>query len=120
MTGHVSELQAWLNVRFLLDPLPAVDIEFVVDTGFAGFLTLPEAAVGALGLTYLYNLPAHLADDSERDVSVYKATILWNGSVMEVPVLAMGKRPLLGTLLLKDMEACIQFRDGGIVTAETL
>ena len=40
-------------------------IDFVVDTGFTGFLTLPPPAIAALGLSFLENIPANLADDSE-------------------------------------------------------
>ena len=37
-----------------------------------------------------------------------------------VEVLATGRRPLLGTLLLKERDVCIQFTDGGLVTIDAL
>jgi clan AA aspartic protease len=73
-----------------------VSIAFVVDTSFAGALTLPVAAVTALGLPYVGQLDAHLADNSRARVSIYEAAIIWDGQQTLVAVLAMGNRPLLG------------------------
>ena len=44
---------------------------------------------------------------------MYAATILWNEEEREVAVLATGKRPLLGTLLLDGCELSIRFEEGG-------
>jgi len=99
---------------------PDVQIVFVVDTGFAGFLTLPPPAVAALGLPFLHDLAANLADDTSIRVDVHSAMILWDGEEREVPVLALGRRPLLGTSLLDGNEAIIQFADGGMLTVEPL
>jgi clan AA aspartic protease len=107
-------------VAFRLANQPDVKIEFVVDTGFEGFLTLPPPAVAALGLPYLHDLSAKLADDNSIRVDVRSATIVWDGEEYEVTVLALGQRPLLGTSLLDGNEACIQFTDGGLVTIDRL
>lgn len=40
------------------------DIEAVVDTGYSGFLTLPSALVGELGLPFAYMGQAFLANDA--------------------------------------------------------
>jgi len=50
--GTVIGLEARVNVTFRLPDRGDMQIEFVVDTGFAGALTLPPAAVEALGLTF--------------------------------------------------------------------
>jgi clan AA aspartic protease len=99
---------------------PDIAIDFVVDTGYTGSISLPEAAVAALGLQFEYDLPANLADDSEVLVPVYSATILWHGVERAVRVLALGRRPLLGTAVLDGSELVIQFAERGLVTAETL
>lgn len=39
--GYMSSLHALLPVTFRIDGQPGLAIEFVVDTGFTGFLTLP-------------------------------------------------------------------------------
>ena len=120
MTGRVSRLHALLPVTFRLPNQPDLSIEFVVDTGYTGSLTLPLDAINALVLQFEFDLPASLADDSEVLVPVRSATILWHGTEQSVRVLAMGKRPLLGTLLLDGYELHAQFTEQGIVGIERL
>jgi clan AA aspartic protease len=100
MLGAVGADQPLLTVPIRRTSGPEVGIEFVVDTGFVGYLTLPCEAVTALDLPFVRVITANLADDSKIDVGLYAATILWCGNDLEVPVLPMGARPLLGTLLL--------------------
>ena len=120
MTGRVSQLHALLSVTFRLPNQPDLTIEFVVDTGFTGFLTLPLPAVAALQLPYLEATPAKLATDDEVELPVHGATILWHGAEREVRVLATGRRPLLGTALLDGQEFTAQFTEDGFVTVDEL
>ncbi|MEH1783125.1 MAG: hypothetical protein V7K67_24910 [Nostoc sp.] len=55
-----------------------VEIECVIDTGFEGFLTLPPSVIAALGLPYLININANLANNSTVETDVYLATVIWN------------------------------------------
>lgn len=91
-----------------------------MDTGYTDYLTLPPNAVAAMGLRFLHRIPADLADDSTIEISVYRGVILWEGIEMEVPVLATGRRPLLGTAMLEACELVIQFAEGGQVTVDRL
>lgn len=120
MTGNVSARQAELPVTFRLPGRPDLTLSFVVDTGFAGSLTLPPDAVSALGLRYLARLPANLADDSSVLVGMYEATIVWDGVERQVQVLAMGRRPLLGTGLLDGYALGVHFTEGGLVAVTRL
>ncbi|HLK56485.1 MAG TPA: clan AA aspartic protease [Chthonomonadaceae bacterium] len=120
MIGSVTRLHALVPVTFRIPGQPDLAIEFVVDTGYTGSLTLPLEAIRALGLEFEFDLPANLADDSEVLVPVYSATILWHGIERSVQVLAMGKRPLLGTLLLDGHKLCAQFREQGRVAIALL
>lgn len=120
ITGRVENFHAFVPVVFRLPGRRDVTIEFVVDTGFVGFLTLPPAAVTTLGLPFLHDTAANLADDSEVQLSVHAATIVWQGVEQRVRVLATGKRPLLGMALLNDQELVVQCTDGGLVTVDTL
>jgi clan AA aspartic protease len=115
MTGHVVQRHALLPVTFRLPNQRDIAIEFVVDTGFSGALTLPLAAVQAMQLTYEEDILANVATDEEVQTPVYAATILWDGSERDVRVLAIGKRPLLGTALLHSHELLVQFADNGLV-----
>jgi clan AA aspartic protease len=113
--GSVAGLQARIGVIFRLPEQPDIQIECVVDTGFEGALTLPPAAVATLRLPYLTDLAANLADDSSIRTAVYAAVIVWNGVERSVAVLAMGRRPLIGTVLLEGQHLGIDFTDGGAV-----
>jgi clan AA aspartic protease len=104
-----------VEITIRLPNPPAIRIEFVLDTGFEGDLTLPPAAVAALALPFRQDIIARLADGSPVRVDVYRATIVWDGADRNVTVLALGGRPLLGTALLDGSETCIQFADGGLV-----
>lgn len=118
--GQVSGHQALLNITFQLANQPELVIEYVIDTGFVGFLTLPPAAVSAMNLPFIRRMPANLADDSTIHLSVHVATILWDGLKRDVEVLATGSQPLLGTLLLDGHHVNIEFTDGGLVSVEDL
>ena len=119
MNGHLSAHHVF-NITFRLPEQPNLEIEYVVDTGFVGYLTLPLAAVLAMNLPFIRRMPANLADDSTILVEVYAAIILWNGEEQEVEVLATGKRPLVGTLLLDGSELNVQFAEGGLVSVNRL
>lgn len=79
MTGAVTNLHAMLPVIFRLPDGREISIEFVVDTGFTDYLTLPLEAVTLLGLPFSVELPAFLADGSDVLLPVYKADIVWMG-----------------------------------------
>lgn len=120
MTGSVRNRHALLPVTFLFGNSPTVTIEFVVDTGFTDFLTLPPAAVATLALPFLHRISADLADDSTVSVDVHLAAVLWGGIEREIPVVAMGRRPPLGTAMLSGQELVVPFTEGGVVTIENL
>jgi clan AA aspartic protease len=114
--GIVQNLQATIPVTFQLPGKPAFTLEFVVDTGFAGALTLPLEAVLALELPFLQEMVANLADDNSVPADVHVGTIQWQGVVCTVAVLALGRRPLLGTALLAGMDLTVRFQEGGSIT----
>ena len=97
-----------------------IEVECVVDTGFEGFLTLPPTVVADLGLTYIAPIRANLADNSHILTNVHQVTIIWNSLEREIPVLAMGRRPLIGTALLEDYHLSIDFCEGGTVLVDEI
>lgn len=118
--GRVDGLRAVVDVAFRLLGRPALQIEFVVDTGFEGALTLPPAAVASLGLPYRNDLVMRLADGTRRLILVHEATISWDGQDMDIAVLAMDGTPLLGTSLLDGFNLNVDFTNGGAVTIQPL
>ncbi|MBC7808992.1 MAG: clan AA aspartic protease [Akkermansiaceae bacterium] len=115
MEGVVRKLQAVIGIPFSILGRPDIVIEFVVDTGFSGELLLPKEAVEILGLPYQIDVMSTLADGVSRRVALHKATISWNGELLDVGVLATGNRPLLGTALLADHRLEIEFDEDSIV-----
>ncbi|MDF2387629.1 clan AA aspartic protease [Nostoc ellipsosporum NOK] len=118
ISGIVKNGRPTVNIIFRLPNQLDFSIEFVIDTGFTEFLSLPSAAVSLLGFPFLYDTYANLADNSNVILPVHQATIIWNGEEREVNVLATGRLPLLGTALLDEHELVIQFTENGLVTIE--
>ena len=120
MIGKVSGRKPLINITLILPNKPRITLEFVVDTGFDGLLMLSPEAVKLLDLPYLYSLDANLADGRKKSATVHGAMIEWDGQERIVEVLAMGNRPLAGTLLMDQCELLIQFSETGIVTIDPL
>jgi clan AA aspartic protease len=120
ITGNVLHLRPKIRLMVRDAQGQGLEIEFVLDTGFTGFLTLPFAAITALSLPFTQYYLAKLADDSVTRMEVYGATVLWDGEERDVDVLASDGAPLLGMSLLKGSEVYFQATDGGLVTIEPL
>jgi clan AA aspartic protease len=118
--GSVVGLQARMRVLVRSAENSEQAIEFVVDTGFEGFLTLPPDLVAALDLPYIAKIQANLADNSRIATTAYAISIVWNGVERDVIVLAMGRRPLIGTALLEDYHLSIDFYEGGTVLVDEI
>ena len=118
--GTVVGLQARMSILVRLEGNLEVEVEFVVDTGFEGFLTLPPDMVVEFGLPYLAKIQANLADNSRVATNAYAMKIRWNGVERDVVVLAMGRRPLIGTALLEDYHLSIDFFEGGAVLVDEI
>ena len=61
-------------------------------------------------------IKANLANDEDVNTKVYLATIVWVGDEIEIAVLSMGLRPLLGTALLQNQRLVADFWEDGNVT----
>jgi clan AA aspartic protease len=118
--GTVVGLQALVSLTLRLPDQQLLEIECVVDTGFAGALTLPPNVVADLNLPFLIWMNANLADDSSVMTPIYQATIIWHGIERNIAVLAMGCRPLLGTDMLEDSNLNIDFYEGGTVVIDEI
>ena len=118
MYGTVVGRQAQVKVVLKIPDYPDLEIGCVIDTGFEGALTLPTLVVAKLQLPYVAQINVNLANDENFATSVHRATIVWDGEEIDVPVLAMGRRPLVGTLLLATYSLNIDLFDGGTVAIE--
>ncbi len=120
LRGRVSNLHAVMPVTVRLRGQPDIALDFVVDTGFDGALSMPVAAVAALKLPFLEVIRVCLANETDVFIPVHVATILWQGAEKHVRVLASGKRPKLGTALLANYYLGIDFVEDGSTMVEPL
>jgi clan AA aspartic protease len=95
-------------------------VEAVIDTGFNGFMVLPNPLIATLGLPYHTHTTAALADGTTVTLAIYKATIVWHGHDSSVYVLAAEGGPLIGMALLHGNRVTLDVIDSGPVTVEAL
>ncbi len=120
INGIVIGRQAQIKIILRISGYPDLGIGCVINTGFEGALTLPIVAVNRLQLPYVACLNTNLANNENFVVPVHRAIIVWDEVELEVPVLAMGIRPQIGTLLLNNFNLNIDFCDASILSIEAL
>jgi clan AA aspartic protease len=114
--GRSIDNKAIVPVIFRLPRQPDFSLNFVIDTGFNDYLTLPLQAVSAMNLPLYSSTPARLADGSETLLPIHLATIVWDNIEKVVPIVASGYKPLLGTALMEGYHLEIDFEDNGLVS----
>jgi clan AA aspartic protease len=117
---RLIDRKAIIPVTFRLPQLPDFSLDFVIDTGFNDYLTLPPPAVGAMNLPLYSSMPVRLADGSETLLSVHLGTIVWDDIEKVVPILASGYKPLLGTAMMEGYHLEIDFEDDGLISLQKL
>lgn len=118
--GRVTESKAIVPVIFRLPSQLDFSVDFVIDTGFNDYLTLPIQAVNIMNLPIYSSIPARLADGGETVLSVHSATIIWDDVEKVVPVLASDYKPLLGVALMEGYHLEIDFEENGLVSLEKI
>ena len=98
----------------------AREVDFVLDTGFDGYLTLPSRIIQLLEAEPFSAQTHLLADGSEMQSLVYRLIIEWQGEPREVEALVLETNPLLGTLCLGGCHLDIEATEGGEVLIEPL
>lgn len=93
---------------------------FVIDTGFSGFLALPQRLIHTLGLEAFDTEHVILSDGSVVETHLYEVIVDWDGQERAVSVNALESDPLIGTSLLFDHDVTIRFLNGGqVIIART-
>ena len=118
--GRLIDRKAIAPVIFRLPGQPDFSLNFVIDTGFNGYLTLPVQAVSAMNLPLYSSTPIKLADGSEALSAIHLATVVWDDVEKVVLVLASGYKPLLGTAMMEKYHLEIDFEDNGLVSLEKI
>lgn len=120
ITGTVRNRRVYVALALAGPDGFAVEVEFVLDSGFTGVTTLPPAACKTLNLLFLRLQPTGLADGSPLLLEVYQAALLWGGEERTVEVLALEGAPLIGMTLLETSDVRFQGSEGGLVSIEPL
>lgn len=118
--GRLIAGRATVPVIFNLPGQPDFSLDFVIDTGFNDYLTLPPQAVSVMNLPLDSSIRARLADGSQVLLPIHLATIVWDNEEKIVPILASGNKPLLGTAMMKGYHLEIDFEDNGLVSLEKI
>jgi clan AA aspartic protease len=110
MIGGVVSADREAIVRLILRAPDGrdIDVEFVIDTGFNGWITLPSTVILQLGLSWRRRGQGELADGSETVVDIYEADVIWDGALRRVPIYEMDSTPLIGMSFLDRHELSIQ------------
>lgn len=95
-------------------------IEAVIDTGFDGYLTLPERVITALNMPYLGTTRVIVADNRLLEMELFEATVLWDNQLKEVIVISAPGEALIGMSLLEGYRLSIDVRIGGSVIIEII
>lgn len=90
-------------------------LDFKVDTGFDGALTLHSAVVSALGLQASGVQRVTLADGSVIVCELCDGFVDWNGVARSVEVQVSDSVSLLGMALLAEHQLRIDVVEGGLV-----
>lgn len=91
--------------------------DVTVDTGFTGWLALPEDVIQKLGLTSYGQRPANQAGGVGM-FSIYGALVLWHGEQRPVLVHQITGDPLIGMALLEGSQLKVDAREDGDVFIE--
>jgi clan AA aspartic protease len=95
-------------------------ITAVIDTGYTGFLSLPNEIITELDLSWTGIDRGTLGDGSEVTFEVYAAKVIWDGEYRDIPINEAETDPLVGISLLYGYDLHIQTVEGGNVTIKRL
>ena len=91
----------------------------IVDTGFTGWLALPEDPIEVLGLTQYGERPANQASGIGV-FAIYGALVSWRGEHRSVLVHQIKGDPLIGMALLEGSQLTVCAREDGDVIIEEI
>ncbi len=111
-------LEAWVTVPVMDaygEPQP---FEVIVDTGFTGWLTLPESDIRRLGLVHAGHRYSITASGNAERFEFYRAWVSWHGQLHWVEVFESIDQPLLGMEFLEGSRVAVDAWDDGNVIIE--
>ena len=95
-------------------------VKAVIDTGFNGYLTLPNDLINYLNLQLAGSRHVTLGDGNVVVLDMYFAKVLWHGQEREVLALQADGGPLVGMSLLYGNRVMLEVVENGAVTIDSL
>jgi len=97
-----------------------IEVEFIVDTGFAGDLALPAYLINQIEGTLIDSRDRMLATGQQFRCPSYEILLDWNDEPRPTEVLILGGDPLLGTVILREHLHQVEMIEGGEVSVGPL
>lgn len=119
IVGHVRD--RFPRVTLTLSAVDGpVDVEFLVDTGFDGDLSLPPPLLARIDGPVVSYARVVMADGSRRRIPAYEVEVEWDGERRVVEAVALDGQPLLGVVLMGGCNLQVEMFEGGEVSIETM
>ena len=102
------------------------DVNFIIDSGYTGEMTLPQGIINRLNLgaaeydDYEAAPTVMLADGVIMMVEVYVTSVWWHDRLRSVEVDSIGSTPLIGMGLLRGSNLSVDAIPGGLATITEL
>lgn len=93
----------------------ATNVDFLIDTGFDGYVTLPYREVISLGLPWKGMLGGMLAHGGPLITEAFLGEVLVGERIVQADIEALDSLPLAGLKLLNNHELRIALTSGGAV-----
>jgi predicted aspartyl protease len=121
ITGEVNlRRELTVQLRVAGPSGDGLDLAAAIDTGFDGFLTAPLAVVTRLRLQRWYSSNFILGDGSAQRLEVFRASVVWDGQELQIPLVAAEATPLVGMSLLYGHRVGFDAVIGGPVYIEAI
>ena len=123
ITGRVVRnpdggLEAWVALSVMDTHGEPHQFEVIVDTGFTGWLTLPELDIRRLGLAHAGHRYSITASGNAERFEFYRASVMWHGRSYNVEIFQSIDQPLLGMDMLEGCHVALDAREGGEVVIQ--
>jgi clan AA aspartic protease len=121
ITGRITvNREAVIELEVIGSNQKREKVEGVIDTGFNGYLTLPNDLINYLKLHLAGSRHVTLGDGNVVVLDMYFAKVLWHGQEREVLTLQADGGPLIGMSLLYGNRVMLEVMDEGDVTIDSL
>ncbi len=118
--GTIRNREAIVELEVSGSVQPSQKIAAVIDTGYNGYLTLPDNLVTALQLSFAGYRRGRLAEGSVIRLDVYVGSVVWHGRPSDVLISQAAGTLLIAMSLLTGSRLTMDVVDGGNISIEAL